>query len=64
MKWLLRYVVGSSNLKLVYIGNKTSSYEVKGYCDSDFVGDLDKRRSLSRYVFTLGGNTVSWKSSP
>ena len=34
-----------------------------GYCDSDFSGDLDKRRSLSGYIFTIGGNTISWKSS-
>ena len=34
-----------------------------GYCDSDFGGDLDKRRSLSGYVFIVGGNIISWKSS-
>lgn len=34
-----------------------------GYCDSDFAGDLDKRRSLSGYVSTLGSKTMSWKSS-
>ena len=33
------------------------------YCDSDFCGDLDKRRSLLGYCFTLFGNIVSWKSS-
>ncbi|XP_073119638.1 secreted RxLR effector protein 161-like [Henckelia pumila] len=25
--------------------------------------DLDKRRSISGYVFTVGGNVVSWKSN-
>ena len=30
--------------------------------DSDFGGDLDKRRSTTGYVFKVGGNTVSWKS--
>ena len=35
---------------------------VKGYTDSDYAGDLDKRRSTSGYVFTLVGGAVSWRS--
>ncbi|KAH9800316.1 Histidinol dehydrogenase [Citrus sinensis] len=31
------------------------------YCDSDFAGDLDKRRSTTDYIFTLGGGPVSWR---
>ncbi|XP_062100983.1 secreted RxLR effector protein 161-like [Humulus lupulus] len=49
VKWLLRY--------------ETGSIEVVGYYDSDFAGDLDKRMSISGCVFSLGGNTISWKSS-
>lgn len=37
--------------------------EFEGFVDSDFVGDLDERRSLVGYVFTLFGNTISWKAS-
>jgi hypothetical protein len=32
-----------------------------GYVDSYYAGDLDKR-SLSRYVFTMGDCAVSWKA--
>ncbi|WVZ87241.1 hypothetical protein U9M48_033912 [Paspalum notatum var. saurae] len=32
-----------------------------GYVDSDHAGDLDKRRSLTGYVFIVGGCAVSWK---
>jgi len=34
-----------------------------GYCDSDFAGDLDKRRSTTGYLFTLAKAPVSWKST-
>jgi hypothetical protein len=33
-----------------------------GYVDSDFAADLDKRRSLTDYVFTIGGCGVSWRA--
>lgn len=29
--------------------------------DSDYVGNLNKRRSLTGYVFTLGGCAINWK---
>ena len=28
----------------------------------DYVGDLDKRRSTSGYIFTLGSGPISWKA--
>ena len=33
------------------------------YVDSDYVGDIDKRRSLTGYVFTIGGCAISWKAT-
>lgn len=60
VKWLLRYIKGSKDLSLVYTKGKDLS--VVGYCDSDHGGDLDRNRSISGYVFTVGGNTISWKS--
>ena len=30
--------------------------------DSDYAGDLDDRRSTTRYVFTFGGGPTCWKS--
>jgi hypothetical protein len=36
---------------------------VEGFVDSDFAGDLDKRRSISGYVFSLCGSAVSWRAS-
>jgi hypothetical protein len=33
-----------------------------GYVDSDYAGDLDRRRSLTGYVFIVGSCAVSWKA--
>jgi hypothetical protein len=34
-----------------------------GYVDSDYAADLDKRRSLTGYVFTVGDYAVSWRGT-
>ncbi|KAG8473058.1 hypothetical protein CXB51_035009 [Gossypium anomalum] len=34
-----------------------------GYVNVDFARDLDRRRSLTSYVFTIGGCTISWKAT-
>ena len=47
----------------VYSRTEFNQFEIRGYCDADFAADLDKKRSLNSYVFTIGGNVISWKSS-
>jgi hypothetical protein len=59
VKWVLRYLRGTSNYCITY---NSGSDLVCGYVDSDFAGDLDKRRSTSGYVFTLAGGAISWMS--
>lgn len=60
VKWLLRYIRGALNVQLVY--TKDKDLLVQGFCVSDYAADLDRRRSISGYTFTVGGNAVSWKS--
>ena len=45
----------------MYHFNRTSD-SICNFVDSDFAGDLDKRRSTSGYVFTLTGGAISWMS--
>ncbi|KAH9681068.1 hypothetical protein KPL71_026802 [Citrus sinensis] len=59
VKRILRYIRGTSDVVLCYRG---SEFTVRGYVDSDFAGDLDKRKSTTGYVFTLAGVAVSWVS--
>jgi hypothetical protein len=35
---------------------------VLGYCDADWGGDLEDRRSTTRFVFMIGGGAISWSS--
>ncbi|XP_072074399.1 secreted RxLR effector protein 161-like [Arachis hypogaea] len=59
VKRILRYIKGTSNVALCFGG---SEFIVNGYVDSDFAGDLDKRKSTTGYVFMLAGGAVSWLS--
>lgn len=61
VKWILRYIHNTVDVGLVF-EQKDSQYLV-GYCDSDYAGDLDKRRSTTGYVFTIANAPVSWKST-
>lgn len=64
VKWILKYLNGTENLGIMYEGlNEDLTGKVLGYVDSDFAGDLDKRRSITGFVFTLFGGAVSWKAS-
>lgn len=56
---VLRYVVGTLDLGLQYGGK---SRGVVGYCDADYAGDLDTRRSTTGYVWLVHGGAVSWRS--
>lgn len=45
VKWLLRYLRGSFKTRLVF--KKEGEFMVRGYCDADYAGDADKRRSTT-----------------
>ena len=53
MKRIFRYLRGTSDVGLIYGGD--TQCLVTGYSDSDYAGDVDTRRSMTGYVFTLGG---------
>lgn len=61
LKWILRYLKGTKGLGILF-ERKQEEACVAGFVDSDYAGDLDKRRSTTGYVFTCGGGPVSWRS--
>jgi hypothetical protein len=36
--------------------------QLQGYTDADWEGDLDDRKSMFGYIFTLAGGAISWCS--
>ena len=60
VQWIFRYLCGFTDVCLHF--GKTRD-GVVGYVDSDFASDFDKRRSLTRYVFIVGGCAISWKTA-
>ena len=46
-------------MQLCYQGD---DLKLRGYSDADWAGDLNKRKSTTGYVYTLGGGAISWGS--
>lgn len=63
-KGVLRYLASATDLGLVFgrQSSNRSSTGLEGFCDSDYAGDVDSRRSTTGYVFTYNGTAISWNS--
>ena len=58
-KAVLRYIAGNPNQGIIF---RKSGTTLEGYCDADYAGDLDTRRSTTGFVFILSGGAISWSS--
>ena len=56
VKWILRYLRGMTERCLTF---RRDELKLEGYVDSDFTGEVDHRRSTTRYVFTMAGTVIS-----
>ena len=59
VKWLLRYMRGTSSTSLCFGKGKVT---LQGFFDADLSGDVDSSKSMSGYIYTIGGTTMSWMS--
>ena len=59
-KRIFRYLQGTIEYGLFY--KKGERSYLFGFTNSEYVGDLDNRKSMSAYVFMMGSTTVSWSS--
>ncbi|XP_047326500.1 secreted RxLR effector protein 161-like [Impatiens glandulifera] len=61
VKRIFRYLRGTSDVGLIYGSNNQCL--VIGYSDLDYAADINGRRSMTGYVYTLGDFVVSWKAT-
>lgn len=61
VKWILRYLKSITDHYIMFI-KKYGVPSVVGYVDSNYAGDLDDKRSITEYVFSLVGGPICWKS--
>ncbi|XP_016169150.1 uncharacterized protein LOC107611769 [Arachis ipaensis] len=57
-KRILRYIKGTLNDGSYY--ENTNEVNLVGYTDSDWAGDIETRKSISKFAFHLGSSAISW----
>jgi hypothetical protein len=60
VKRIFRYLQGTLQFKLHFGG--LPPQDLVGYCDADWVDDLEDKRSTTGFVFMMGGGGISWSS--
>jgi len=60
-KRVLQYLKGTADLKLVFPRIPVTPSPILGFTDSDFAGDINRRKSQGGYVFQVYNGPVSWK---
>ena len=58
---VLRYLSGTARYGICFSPCDDPTPTV-GFCDADYAGDIDTRRSTTGYVFVMHGGAVSWSS--
>ncbi|KAK2974858.1 hypothetical protein RJ640_001909 [Escallonia rubra] len=57
-KRILRYLKGTIEFGLFY--SPSNNFKLSAYCDSDFAGDLEDRKSTTGFVFYMGDTAFTW----
>jgi len=60
VKRVLRYLKATINYKLEFSTDQEGS--IIGFCDADWAGNLEDRRSVTGYIFNYQNGSISWAS--
>jgi hypothetical protein len=58
----MKYVENTMSHGTFGLKNKNDYYTIKAFCDSDYAGDYETRRSTSGYIIYVNDSPISWKS--
>jgi len=63
-KHVLRYIRSSSSQGITFgvPPGGAGAHSLLGFCDSDWGGDFETKRSTTGYVFILNGGAIAWQS--
>ena len=61
VKRIFRYLSGTLNMGISYSGS-LADLTLTGYCDADYAGDHDDRKSRTGYLFLIAKGAIAWSS--
>nr|GFB18933.1 retrotransposon protein, putative, Ty1-copia subclass [Tanacetum cinerariifolium] len=62
VKHILKYLMNTRCMYLVYGGKPDTELGVTSFCDASWKCDKDDTKSQTGYVFVINGGAVDWKS--
>ena len=63
LRRVVKFVIDTQDRKLILQPKPNKvNWEMRGYSDSDFAGDVDGRKSISGYIIYVQGCPISWRS--
>jgi hypothetical protein len=62
LRRVYRYIRSTTDFGILYGGVSGKLAQLTGYVDADWAADINDRRSITGYVFTLAGGAISWAS--
>lgn len=62
VKRTLRYLKGTKGKGIFFPATRSKDISIQAYCDSDYAGDTNDRKSTSGYILLFGKSPIVWSS--
>jgi hypothetical protein len=58
----IKYVENTKHYGTFALASTDENYIISAFCDSDYAGDYETRRSTSGFIIYINGSPIAWKS--